>query len=639
MSVLKSKKFIITLITFLSVVFVSVGLTFGINSLTSQKEDPSTTAVRIYYSDEKPATSGVYYREYGVKPTELVTLPFHTITKGAIFQAASGDTGCLISSEDDLKFYADVTNFQVPDPEEYMYVGWVLANPSINLNISKQEYPFNYAFKMKIEEGWYFLQGKGDDYGLYAYFNETKDYTTNPLKLELKLTQDIKVSSSDYCKFRNFAGIFNGCGHSITFTGSGITTTEEYADGFWFRQINSGGEIKNVKFCNMKLIQGDGDSTRSDYNGGIVGTNHGTIDSCIVENLTFRSNDWCEYTKVAAIAGVNAGTIKNCYLTGEYNLVSTSHNLGFGPDGVVAYSFTALDNAGATLQSCIANWSSVNKSCMNECNCSECMESLKADALKTGNVDTRLITVVAPSSASTLVPNWDRNYYSNIGGETNMSARIPDWYYCATYNNGWPTLRVFMKWEEIKFVTDFPDAVTNMPSSIYVPSGIRLEATTGFSNKGSVKHISLMEQQVDVEPKSGYEVKGWEWDGSIKTFNIKIQKIVFKLTFYSSSNTEGTGLGSYTIAQIDNSITISKELLGSGGKNNAYGKIIFSFNDSDGKQREVTYTINNNKYYISKCKFNTGTIETVDPPTTYKVEKETSIQVETELKSYVIEFK
>ena len=104
-----------------------------------------------------------------------------------------------------------------------------------------------------------------------------------------------------------FTGTFDGNGHKIThFT---INGGGNYFLGL-FGQIGSGGSVKNlgVEDCTVSGYQ---------YVSGLAGINYGSISNCYSTGSVNGSSSGSRY--VGGLVGCNYGSISNCYSTGSVN--------------------------------------------------------------------------------------------------------------------------------------------------------------------------------------------------------------------------------------------------------------------------------------------------------------------------------
>jgi len=160
----------------------------------------------------------------------------------------------------------------------------------------------------------------------------------NDLEEDYYLTKDINCSSiskyipigfrstSQFVQSKPFNGVLDGKGHIIKNLG---IIHEGYRGTGIFGFIGANGKVRNLGLIDI-TIGNDGS-----YVGSLAGINHGTIENCFVkrlkapQNTPFDDNIYStgdnENSYVGGIVGENAGTIKNCYVkdivvTGKYRI-------------------------------------------------------------------------------------------------------------------------------------------------------------------------------------------------------------------------------------------------------------------------------------------------------------------------------
>jgi len=97
----------------------------------------------------------------------------------------------------------------------------------------------------------------------------------------------------------HFRGSYNGGGYSISKLS--LTITDGY-QGF-FGIIGSGGAVRNVALIDASI------NVIGLYIGGIAGLNYGTIENCYITGTVTGSSH------VGGIVGYNEGAVQNCYAT------------------------------------------------------------------------------------------------------------------------------------------------------------------------------------------------------------------------------------------------------------------------------------------------------------------------------------
>lgn len=126
------------------------------------------------------------------------------------------------------------------------------------------------------------------------------------------LSCDIDLTGNDFEPIPQFAGIFDGGGHTI----SGFSVTDAGSTVGLFRKVLEGGTVENLNVTGTVTPEGTKKTV-----GGVVGENRGTIKNCTFDGTVFGGR--C----VGGIAGSNTSTglIQGC---GMYGQVSGEHRVG-----------------------------------------------------------------------------------------------------------------------------------------------------------------------------------------------------------------------------------------------------------------------------------------------------------------------
>lgn len=158
------------------------------------------------------------------------------------------------------------------------------------------------------------------------------------------LANDIDISGKEWTPIGNnmkqFKGTFDGAGHTVT--GLEIDTTSKGYYGL-FGYTDSSSAVKNLGVEGSITADYDG----SQYIGGIVGYNKGTIKNCYTK-VDLLSKGGSSLDKVGGIVGYNEGTVENCYATGN---VTTNSSLTGGIVGM---------NSNGTLSDCYWSGNATN---------------------------------------------------------------------------------------------------------------------------------------------------------------------------------------------------------------------------------------------------------------------------------------
>ena len=118
---------------------------------------------------------------------------------------------------------------------------------------------------------------------------------------------EVTDGGSNWTTIGNFAGTFDGAGHTIT----GLTST-----GGLIGEIGSGGKVQNLTLEEVDIKEGG-------MVGAIVGQNSGEITDCSVQGSVAGTK-----VGVGGIAGINNGAITGCSMEGI--VTNTSSNTGTG---------------------------------------------------------------------------------------------------------------------------------------------------------------------------------------------------------------------------------------------------------------------------------------------------------------------
>ena len=117
------------------------------------------------------------------------------------------------------------------------------------------------------------------------------------------LDNDIELTDDDTLPIPTFGGTFNGNGHTI----SGLSITQSVSPAGLFGVLQKDAVIKNLNVEGTVTPSGDSENI-----GGIVGENHGTIESCTFNGSVSGKRS------VGGIAGRNlaTGIVRACEASG-----------------------------------------------------------------------------------------------------------------------------------------------------------------------------------------------------------------------------------------------------------------------------------------------------------------------------------
>ena len=145
------------------------------------------------------------------------------------------------------------------------------------------------------------------------------DWDTNcTLTANIDLTRQSWTPIGNYIYYdpNGYTGTFDGAGHTI----SNLNINTSNNDVGLFGYVGNGGTVQNVNLADVNI-------SGLNFVGGVVGTNGGTIQGCMVSG-SVSGNDL-----VGGVAGDNFGTVKGCCFAG--GSVSGSGSVG----GVVGYDY------------------------------------------------------------------------------------------------------------------------------------------------------------------------------------------------------------------------------------------------------------------------------------------------------------
>ena len=209
------------------------------------------------------------------------------------------------------------------------------------------------ALTVSAESTTEFLGGDGTEESPYLISNKTHlNNVRNHPGSHFKMVADIVFTEADFAKkgdyYNNgqgwqpigtddgttFIGVFDGNGHTIKglYVNIQKTNTYIYAGLFGYNE----GTIKNLGMLDgsVSATSTSTSSYSSSHAGGIAGVNIGTISDCYNAGSVSSSSS---YSKVGGIAGWNDGTISDCYNTGSVSAsVSSSSSYSTSYAGGIA---------------------------------------------------------------------------------------------------------------------------------------------------------------------------------------------------------------------------------------------------------------------------------------------------------------
>ena len=152
------------------------------------------------------------------------------------------------------------------------------------------------------------------------------------------LLADIDLAGEEFTPIQGnkgiFKGTFDGGGHTIY--NAVIRSANNYRMGLF---IENEGTIKNLRVENVDVYYYPSSSS---YLGGIAGINRGTIENCYVSGIVDSSSTYENgYGYVGGIAGTNYGTIKGCF--SRARVLSAVNKTGY-TGGMAGRNYGRIEN-------------------------------------------------------------------------------------------------------------------------------------------------------------------------------------------------------------------------------------------------------------------------------------------------------
>lgn len=298
--------------------------------------------------------------------------------------------------------------------------------------------------------------------------------------------EDLRDMSTTSILPEFFHGTFDGQGHSLTLK----LSLSQYHSGIFSMALPKDGVIKNTRFLNCYGFAKSYPLYHETRIAVITGTNYGTIENCIVENVEFKSNRHRDVCSVAPLVVDNQGKIQYCEVKGYYKIGSTGSSY-IETTGIQAYPLVISGNN--PTQSVVYFHKSITS----------------------GPADLEYhIKYYNPGALEGSLYNTNReddfvklNNISSVGGSNTDENGF--WYYAKEYilspeTHAWPMLRYFMDWQTIVFEASSHGEVN--PETILIPADIN----DLKSYYGSVENIEIYSQQVEAIPDAYYRVVKWD---------------------------------------------------------------------------------------------------------------------------------
>ncbi len=200
-----------------------------------------------------------------------------------------GKTYYLIYNKAQLELFRNIVNGTLSAQEQLLYPEGAFANGRLENDIDLNP---GYTF---AADGTYTYSGEGEAPGVQSW-------------------TPMGTSS------RGYIGIFDGNGKTV----SGIYINDSsYYQGL-FGYVSSGGTVQNLGVVNSYVFS-------SDFVGGVVGDNNGTVQNCYNTGAVAAASS---LAYVGGVVGFNGGTVQNCYNTGAVAAASSLAYVG----GVVGFN-------------------------------------------------------------------------------------------------------------------------------------------------------------------------------------------------------------------------------------------------------------------------------------------------------------
>ena len=194
--------------------------------------------------------------------------------------------------------------------------GSIVGSPIVNVNIFDG---------LAADRAIRVTNGNITAFNAYVNTNGSKHY---------KLAEPVVLTANWTQITQTFTGSFDGAGYTIE---NLIAPTDASFDRGMFDTIGGSGTVKNVGLINASI------TSHHAAAGGIAGINDGTVENCYVSG-TVRNNG-ANDTYTGGIVGQNNGMVKNCYVTG------TVYNIGNASAGG---GIVGRNNTGGVVENCYA---------------------------------------------------------------------------------------------------------------------------------------------------------------------------------------------------------------------------------------------------------------------------------------------
>lgn len=376
----------------------------------------------------------------------------------------------------------------------------------------------------------------------------------------------IELDGTKIKKLNAFKGTFDGCGYTITNLSISIAKSGGYAVKMGlFAQLEY-ATIKNLRISGLTITNGS-DHTSDAHIGAIAGqvfSGGATIEKCAVDGFSVTNNN------KNGVLGMQP-----TYIGGFVGSVGNTQALKITDCLLKSYTVTENESA-KSVQTSRPGWAFTSAS----------YTITKCVVYTSVSPDSTFGETGAATSTNTVITSKDTTTNlscSSVGGPYETET----WYYASDYNGGYPYLRQFISWQTVNISANNSSYGSVSPAMIDIPSN----ATKEYSLSGTT--VSIYDQTIVATPNNGYKLASWTCN-SATSYTANFEILTYKITFPGCSNSSKTTSSEYTVVH-GTSVTVSTT---SFSKTGCYRSVQFSFTDSVGTARSITYTPNSG-YYLT----------------------------------------
>jgi len=297
-----------------------------------------------------------------------------------------------------------------------------------------------------------------------------------------------------------FNGDFDGQGNTISYENSNVEVPDDAIEiGRFCQELGEGAKISNVRISNVQFTVAGGDKTKDC--AGIVGTNYGTVKNCIVQDISFISDEGqSDECRVAGLVGINEGVISECMVVGTYYIETVEDD-----DGIESHYFTTVVES-EEAEYCIFAADVIKGACAED----------NDEALSPSEHD--------DSAISEGFNNFEGciNAFNGMNGKISQIVGDNGYafykYKSTSYGYGGNYkycvyLRSFIDWKTVTFEAEGNGTVSR--ASIVVPSDyVSVNYTTTTTENDS---IFIYGSKVVATPNKGYIFDKWSNSGNVHT--------------------------------------------------------------------------------------------------------------------------